>query len=217
MGRPEYNQRADLPANRELRRALSAHRPKSFGIRRLLEDQDNIGLTAVWDGLQSAKDIPDTLEPRLEKGVTLLPKRVLGAQLTRGLVIGHRLGQAHTEFERDQQLNTIREPLVVELGRTAILRRKTVYVPVISEELEIERERLFHILEKAGFKGAHKSLSKPLHITLGEASKPISLTEERHVRHSIDDTLGDNQFVQLQEWETYPSVDQLDGINPDDF
>lgn len=218
MGRHiNHKQRSHLPANRELRRAISADRPKSFGIRRLVEEQMNNKFIATWDFLQDQGDIPENIEPRLETGVTLLPRSVLGKQLTQGLVLGYKLGNAQANLNRDMELAGKESTIEVKCGEVAMFHRRIVYIEIESEELRAERQRIFSILGNLGFRGAHRSLSKPLHVTLGESDKFVTKVEERHVVHTLNENLDNTGMIQLQEWQIYPSVDQVTEVNPDDY
>lgn len=218
MGRNnQANQRSHLPANRELRRAISADRPRSFGIRRLVEDNHNQIFQATWDALQGAGDIPEVMEPRLRTGVTLLPRRLVGKQMTQGLVLGHRLGRAQADFEYDKSLAGKEDLLRVTCGKVAMLHQRIVYLEVDSEQLRAERERIFNILGSIGLHGVHKSLSKPLHVTLGESDSMLTRVEEKHIVRSLGDSLSAIDSIQLQGWQVYPTVEQVNYTYPEDL
>ena len=207
------NQRSHLPANRELRRAISADRPRSFGIRRLVEDETNGKLVKAWDDLTFSGDIPTKMNPRLHTGVTLLPRRVLGKQLTQGLVIGYKLGHAKHNLIGDHELSNNRDVLHVKFGNVAMLHRRLAYLEVESDELQLERERVFGVLGSLGFKGARKSLAKPLHISLGESDSLVSRVEERHVIEKLNEKVGavlnGVDTIELQQWQIYPTFEQV--------
>ncbi|MBA2279211.1 hypothetical protein H0V99_02095 [Candidatus Saccharibacteria bacterium] len=209
--RHRHNQRSQLPANRELRQGIN-HRAitRSFGIRRLLDEESASRIRVVWDDLQEDNDIPGDMVARPEPGVTLLPMWHLGNQMKRGIVLGYKLGKANADFEHDEKLSTTTsESVEATLGKILVHKRRAIYVEVESAHLDEEERSMYRILGNIGYKGANRRIGKPHHITIGDAAPgfKLSLTEEKHIKGLSPDVFQ-GETVMLEQWNIYPDQSQ---------
>jgi hypothetical protein len=205
-----HRQRSNLPADRELNRALSAHRPSSFGIRRRVEPDVADQLLGIMDTAYEEGILPETVVLRERPCVTLLPKRELGKQMAQGIVLGYKLGHAGAKFEHDQLLsNSTPNSLPVELGAVAVHNGHAVYVEVVSDRLDEEKRRMYEILASIGFKGSQRSLQKPHHITLGSSETRMGRIDEKRIAKALEEKIEPGLLIELMPWEPYPSEDEM--------
>lgn len=198
------NQRSNLESNREVNRVLSLPPAEPFGVHRLLEENDNNAFTAIWDMLQTNSDIPETMEARLDKAVTLSPLRLIQAAGRRN-INSYPFKKAQDLIANDEMFDSSKYSVEVNLGKVAVVHQRIIYAPVISDQVEEERIRLMEVLSKAGLKGTEKELNKPLHVTFGASKKQISRTEERHVKHMLNEVIEQEPTIYLQPWQQYSS------------
>ncbi|MCA9301719.1 hypothetical protein KC974_04170, partial [Candidatus Saccharibacteria bacterium] len=134
-----HTQRSRLVANQELKRAINAGSPESFGIRRRLDFEDEYSLLKDFNELLTDNDdMTEIIRPRTSLHVTVMRRRSLDAQLKRGLVVGYEFGKASARIKSDIQRSNndymeveVIEPLFVKQGRAVAL---AVRSPELSTE-----------------------------------------------------------------------------------
>lgn len=200
--------RGNLPSDRELKAALGRPRSKAFGIRRPLEEGKQAVILGVLEALQSEDDIPAKLNVRKKHHVTLLSARAVGKRMMHGLVAGYELGQKSEEVKQQ----ALQEPHSTELevfrGEARIYQGYSLFVPIISPEIEDEISAIHATLNRHGIPGFNnKGSAMGLHMSLGETkqSDRMSKTEQRHVTHIVEEKLPPiDQPLSLQGWKVYP-------------
>lgn len=198
-------QRSRLVANRELRMALKAPKPKPFGVRRQLDYDSQLPLLERFGELSRDGEIPETVFPRLSLHTTLLPLKELDGQLTRGLVVGYEFGRGMAHAENNIKEEHARQ-LAVDLGGAAIIKNKFITLLIESEQLETEHEKVRVTMARLGLKGALK-YSVPLHITLGDATETLSRFEKKHVVEVLNEAMPMGEPVILDPIEFYSRDD----------
>lgn len=204
--------RSHLVADKELNAALSQPKPRAFGIRRRLEPASETLILSLLKELQREEDIPAKVELRDKLHVTLLSARAVGKQMMRGLVAGYELGKKGNAVKSHAQANGYFEPLNPPIlrGDVRIYQGYSLFVSLESAEIADEIKDIHSVLGSQGIKGFVKDEQKlGLHISLGAAkqSARMSATEQRHVRHVIEDRFleaGVPSEIPLLGWEVYP-------------
>ncbi len=197
-----------LAANQEIQRAQRKGVEPSFGIRRQLTEASAHAVSKVIFGLQEEGDIPPypdvTLRDQL--GVTILSKRTLGQRILRGMVTGYNLGRVRAQFDRHGAWEETDGNLPVSIDKFAVYQNRLIYAELEDNPLTDEIRAVEGILESAGVRGLSKGASprKP-RLVLGSAdrARPISMVEQRHIVHRLEETVPPE--VTVQDWESYPS------------
>ena len=205
-----HTQRSRLVANQELKRAINAGSPESFGIRRRLDFEDEYSLLKDFNELLTDNDdMTEIIRPRASLHVTVMRRRSLDAQLKRGLVVGYEFGKASARIKSDIQRSNndymeveVIEPLFVKQGRAVALA-------VRSPELSTEYSQVMKAMASVGLKGALRSEGFRPHVTLGESKRPFSRMEKSVILGAVSKLSVvrsmDSKIV-LSELEFYPDV-----------
>ncbi len=204
--------RSQLPSNRELNAALTHPRPRAFGIRRRVEPSYEAKILGILTQLQADEDIPEKVELRKSLHVTLLSARAVGRQMMRGLVAGYELGKKGNAVRSIAEDNGYFEQSDVHLAKDPVnvYQGYSLYLAVESDGIAQEVGEIHEVLGAHGVKGFLRDEQKlGLHISLGEAkqSRRLSKTEQRHVRHTIQEQLDavlQSAEIPLLGWEVYP-------------
>jgi hypothetical protein len=211
MGRSTYpirGQRANLPADREVKRALAGSDTPSFGICRPLTGEFADTITGLLLDMQDTGELPDPTKLELresELGITLLSRRVVAAQIQRGRVGRNLLGVARAEIIRSQSCEESGDGLEVKRGDLEVFRGRLVVARVESEALEGEIDAIHAALATAGLKGiATREKPHVPHLTLGQAAqgKMFSAAEQADMIATLERTLPEE--IEVQGWRSYP-------------
>lgn len=209
MGRKNYllhpRQRSRLPANQELIKALRSDTAKPFGIRRSLTFDSSRPLVETMVELQSDGEIPDTINVRNQLHVTLMPLHKLGAQLTRGIVIGYEFGRRSAATKIDLESEGA-IPLPAVVGSPIHIKNRHVGLKVESELLEREHDHVLVMMGRLGLRGAFKE-NPPLHISLGDLQQPLTRFERHRVTQMLTEVMPLGDEIMLEPLEFYGRSD----------
>jgi hypothetical protein len=205
-----HKQRSRLVANQELKRAIRAGTPESFGIRRKLDYDDEYRLRDDFkELLLDNEGMAEIIDPRESLHVTILRRRNLDSQLKRGLVVGYEFGKASARIQNEIQYdNTSR--MIVEVTEPRIMKRgRAVVLAVQSPELDAEVREVMKAMASIGLKGALRNEGFKPHITLGESKRPFSRLEKTAILDTVSElsilhTL--EKEVTLNRLEFYPDI-----------
>jgi hypothetical protein len=160
--------------------------------------------------LQAADDIPGDVNLRGKLHATLLPKRVFGNQVLKGLVGGYNIRGMSTKLKRQTE-GSDEEPVIAEASGVSVYKGKIINVKLICPEMEEERTNIAEVLGNLGLKGLHREKEeKILHMSLGQSKQGLTPTEQRHVVHiveeKIDEIYGMEQPLPFEPWQIYPDL-----------
>lgn len=196
-------QRSNLaPANRELREAIKGPKPKPFGIRRPFHKESQDPLIKKFVELCLEGEIPEYVTPRTALYDTMLPKRRVDSQLTRGIMVGYKFANQQREAKHTLA-QAYPNNIITILNSTTIINNQTIGLTLISEELELEHDIVDAVM---GEIGVHKPKKHqfPVHVSLGSAPHFISRFDEEIMTKVLDRELPIGEQVTLLPLEFYP-------------
>jgi hypothetical protein len=212
MGRRTYpirGPRTSLVSDREIERAMSKGGMPSFGIRRPVGPELAREIADRALDMQAEGRIPPEKRLRIrdvDLGVTLLSRRVIGAQIQRGRLQGYNLGVARAQIIRSDECGERGQPITeIKRGEVKVFQGRVVYAEVHHEDLEREIDGIHSALAIAGLRGVARR-EKPFvpHLTLGEVAgyRGFSREEQTVMIEAYEQELPETFGV--EGWETYP-------------
>jgi hypothetical protein len=199
--------RSHLVPDQEIQRAIRRDVEPSFGIRRPLTEESAQAVGKVIFGLQEEADIPlyPDVTLRDQLAVTIFSKRALGRKVMRGMAAGYTLGRMQARLGSHEACQESDDTLTVAVEGIGVYQNRLIYADLADDPLADEIEAACEIVEGMGVKGMARG-RQPFRprLTLGaaERGRSISLTEQRHVVHTLEAAMPD--VVTLQGWESYP-------------
>jgi hypothetical protein len=205
-----HTQRSRLVANQELKKAINAGSPESFGVRRRLDFDDEYNLLEDFNELLSDNDdVAEIVKARTSLHVTIMRRRSLDSQLKRGLVAGYEFGKASARIKSDIQSSNIDQMIVEAIEPRIMKRGRAVVLAVRSAELDTEVKQVMKAMAGIGLKGALRNEGFSPHVTLGESKRPFSRLEKNAILKTVSELSilhSSDSKITLSELEFYPDV-----------
>lgn len=202
---PQRGPRTDLMANREQRRATNIGRTLPFGIRRYLDQSDEILLMDMLYDQQEEGDVSQKLVMRDAFGVTLLSRKVLGRQLARGRVLATRLGAASAAISRDPACQYRERGLeAVPRGRVKVAAGRILYTTIECPIVTAEAASISEALEGVGIRAQSKgSPLPPHHVVLGSTTNGdwLCTAEINRTTSALENVLP--EAFDIEAWDVY--------------
>lgn len=191
MGRKNHQpiprQRSNLEPDQEVLRAANAPPFNGFGIRRLVSERSSEDLIERTLMAELSGELHPSLSARNMLSVTYMPKRRIGAQIQRGIVIGNEIRKTLVNLENDYNDYTTPK-LAVDIGEPLIVKN-AVGFKVENELLDQEHHNLMRVLGEHGIKGVYKE-HPPMHVSLATSERAISRLSKVERNKALDLVAG---------------------------
>lgn len=95
----------------------------------------------------------------------------------------------------------------VTVSRPGIMKRgPAIVLAVEGEQLRHEAGSALESMAEAGLRGIYRDGGFKPHITLGEASRPLSRIEKRYITDMVSEIASVGRPIGLEKLEFYPTV-----------